>query len=60
MGVTLQIQRVEILNCDGRRRGVQLALLRVAAKCLDDLDIGQVRYVQPQRRVGNPLGDRLS
>jgi len=45
MGVTLQIQRVETLKCDGRRRRVQLAVLRVAAECLDDLDIRQVRHV---------------
>ncbi len=60
MGVTLQIQRVEIINCDARRRCVQLAVLRIAAECLNDFDIRQVRHVQPQRWVGNPHGDRPS
>jgi hypothetical protein len=57
MGVTLQIQCVQILRCEGRR--VQLAVFAQRRSAWTTSTSAR-RHVQPQRRVGNPHGDRLS
>jgi hypothetical protein len=54
MRVALQIQGAKVLKRHGRGRRVELAVLSETPESLSDLDIREVRHVQPEGWIGNP------
>jgi hypothetical protein len=60
MGVSLEIQRMEIFERYGRGQRIDLAVSRVPPKGLGDLDVRQMWHVKPQSGFGDTHRDRAS